>query len=97
MLDFGNAYGLDTLRLVSSDSGVRAFEIVRVIGGFQSGSAVPGWSQLPRLQQQHAIVFRAVREGELPVEALFFSSEAAPALRPRLRLSYVPSTPLGTR
>ena len=98
VLDFDNVHQVDSLRLVSSDSGVRAFEIVRVVAGYQTvAQFIPGWAQIPRLQQQHAIVFRAVREGELPVQALFYSSEASPALRPRLRLSYVPSTPLGTR
>ena len=74
-------------------------EIIRVIRGVvqPTGEFVPGWSQVSRATQQHAIVLRSVREGELPVEFLFFSSDAAPALRPKLRLSYVPSGQLGTR
>lgn len=88
ILDFNNSFGLDTLRLVSGDAGVRTLEMVRV---------VRAWVSVPQEKLQRALVFRAVREAELPVEALFYSSEAAPELRPRLRLSFVPSVQLGTR
>lgn len=99
LLDFFNRFSLDSLRLVSGDSVVHSIEMINVIRGvvLPTGEFQPGWSQLPRAQQQHALVLRSIREGELPVEALFYSSEAAAALRPRLRLSYVPASRLGTR
>jgi hypothetical protein len=42
-----------------------------------------------------AIILRSVTEGNLPLEIRFSSSEAALALRPRLRISFTPRVPLG--
>lgn len=100
VIDFFNDFRLDSLRFVPRDSALHSIEMINVIRGIanqSTGSIQPGWADTPRSRMQHAIILRAVREGELPVEGLFFSSEAPAAVRPRLRLSYVPRTELGTQ
>ena len=44
---------------------------------------------------QRALVIAFAQEGELPGSILFASSEAAPALRPKLRISYVTRIDVG--
>jgi hypothetical protein len=78
---------VDTIRLAPGDSGLRQLEMV---------AAVSTWSLLSnRFRQQKAIVIRSTVEGSDPFEAWFFSSEAEPALRPKLRLSYALRTNFG--
>ncbi|MGQ0765920.1 MAG: hypothetical protein ACT4OZ_09665 [Gemmatimonadota bacterium] len=71
---------VDTVRLAPGDSGLRPIEMV---------AAVSSWSvAVNPFRQQRAIVLRSTVEGTDPFEAWFFSREADPAVRPRLRISY---------
>jgi hypothetical protein len=69
----------DTLKVSPGDSGVKEFEIASVISLWRSQKV----DQTPR-----AIVLISTTEGQAALEARFFSIEAAPELRPRLRISY---------
>jgi hypothetical protein len=69
----------DTVRLTPGDSGVKELEIAPVISLWRSQKV----DQTPR-----ALVLTTTTDGQLALEARFFSIEAAPALRPRLRISY---------
>jgi len=70
---------LDTLRVAPGDSGVKAVEIAQIINLWRTQKA----DQTPR-----AVVLVSASEGSAPLRALFFSIEATPELRPRLRISY---------
>jgi len=70
---------LDTLRVAPADSGVKLLEVAQIIGLWRTQKA----DQTPR-----AMVLISGTEGQAPVRAVFFSIEAAPELRPRLRISY---------
>jgi hypothetical protein len=74
------AVEMDSLIVVPSDSGTKTIDMVTVVRQWRTFAAEPS---------QRAIVLRAAAEGAVGGAALFFSAEAAPALRPRLRLSYV--------
>ncbi|MBA3670857.1 MAG: hypothetical protein H0W68_02380 [Gemmatimonadaceae bacterium] len=82
----GTAYITDTLRLAPRDSGTRLVELVNI---------VRLWRLVGTTNTSRAIVLRVTREGDLPGELNFASIEAAPALRPRLRLTYVPRRGFG--
>ena len=75
----------DSLRLSPSDSGRRVIAVVQL---------VRAWRALPE-GTQRAMVLRSAFEGSEAGEIRFFSSEAPAALRPRLRLSYIPRTEFG--
>lgn len=77
---------IDTLRVAASDSGVREIDIAPILRIWR----VQGDTLGPR-----ALVLRSGREGVSPPQAWFFSAEATPALRPRLRISYTPANPFG--
>jgi hypothetical protein len=81
-------FALDSLRIAPGDSGVLEIEIV---------SALRTWalSGTNALKQQRAVVLRSSREAFSPFEVLFFSRDAEPALRPRLRVSYALRTSFG--
>lgn len=70
---------LDTLRVAPGDSGVKLLEVAQIIGLWRTQQA----DQTPR-----AMVLISGTEGQAPLRAIFFSIEAAPELRPRLRISY---------
>jgi hypothetical protein len=53
------------------------------------------WHGLDAAATPRAIVLRSAFEGISPLQARFFSTEAAPALRPKLLISYIRRTPLG--
>lgn len=78
--------GLDSLRLAPADSGVRSFEIVGL---------VRTWRNQPETVSQRALGLLSGAEGQLPAEIDFFSTAAPPAVRPRLRITYVPQTSFG--
>ena len=94
LTDVGRAAGIlnppaleiDSLKIRPNDSGVRSIEIV---GAFRS------WQALGPTTLQRAIVLRSSAEGASAPALLFYSSEAAPALRPRLRLTYVNKVEFG--
>lgn len=77
---------VDTLRVAVSDSGVRELDMAPILRVWRAQGDTLG----PR-----AIVLRSARDGVSPPQAWFFATEAAPALRPRLRLSFTPANPFG--
>jgi len=78
--------GLDSLRLAPGDSGVRAFQIVGL---------VRTWRNTTQETSPRAIGLLSGSEAQLPAEIDFFSIEAPPAVRPKLRITYVPQTSFG--
>lgn len=77
---------LDTVYVMPGGSGVTQVELAHAFGIWRI--------QSPDTTAR-AIVLRSVAEGNSPLEVRFWSSEASPALRPRLRISYTPRVPLG--
>ncbi len=69
----------DTLRVRPGGSGVQTLEIAQIIGLWRSTVA----TTTPR-----ALVLFSTQEGESPLEARFYSIEASPELRPKLRITY---------
>lgn len=78
--------GLDTLRTRAGDSGLKLVEL---------GRAFVVWRSLNASETPRAIVLRTSTDGRSPIEIRFSSLEAAPELRPRLRISYTSDVPLG--
>jgi hypothetical protein len=79
-------FGLDSVRLAPGDSGQKTFEIVSLVRTWKGNAATVS----PR-----SIALRSAQEGQAPGEINFFSSRAVAALRPKLRLTYVPQTSFG--
>jgi len=79
-------FEIDSIRVVPSSSGPRAIEIV---------GALRDWKTTGPKTLQRAIVLRSSAEGASAPSALFYSSDAAPALRPRLRITYVNQVEFG--
>jgi hypothetical protein len=79
-------FGMDSLRLAPGDSGQRSFEIVGL---------VRTWRNNPTTTSPRAIALRSGVEGQAPGEIDFFSTKALAAVRPRLRITYVPQTSFG--
>lgn len=77
---------IDSLRVAASDSGVREIEIAPALRIWRAQGDTLG----PR-----ALVLRSGRDGVSAAQAWFFSTEADPGLRPRLRISYTPANPFG--
>lgn len=69
----------DTVRLVPGGSGVRSFEVASIVSLWRAQRV----TETPR-----ALILISSSEGNSPLEARFYSIEAAPDLRPRLRISY---------
>jgi hypothetical protein len=94
LTDIGRAAGIlappiteiDSLRVRPADGGQRVIEIV---------GALREWKAVGSTSLQRAIVLRSATEGASAPAALFYSSEAAPSLRPRLRLTYVNKVQFG--
>ena len=81
-----SSLGIDTVYVRPGDSGLTLVEVA---------SAFPFWRQFKASETPHAIVLRSRDEGRSPLEVHFSSLEAAPTLRPRLRISYINAVPLG--
>lgn len=82
----GTGFSIDSLKLSPADSGLRELSLVGV---------VRAWRTLPA-GTQRALVLRAALEGGQAGELRFYSTEAgSAALRPRLRISYIPRTEFG--
>ena len=79
-------FPVDTLRLVPRDSGLKTLEIVNIVRAWR----LVGPERTPR-----ALVLRAPEEGLLAGEVNFFSIDGPVAVRPRLRLTYVPRRGFG--
>jgi hypothetical protein len=78
--------GLQSLRVLPSDSGVRSFEIAPL---------VRTWKGVADSLNPRVIVLRADSELVVPGQATFFSSKAPIGVRPRLRLTFVPRSNYG--
>ena len=76
----------DTVRVTPGGSGVVQVELVR---------AFSFWRAQDPAVTPRAIVLTSLKEGVSPLEIVFYSSEADPALRPQLRISYTATVPLG--
>ena len=76
----------DTLSVSPADSGTRTLSLVTLVRSFR---ALPSTTI-------RAIAIRAPLEGAQAGEVRFFSSKAPTAVRPRLRLTYIPRTSFGT-
>ena len=77
----------DSIRVVAGETGVRAIELAPAIRVWRAQNR----SEIPR-----AVVLRANNEGALPVQARFYSTQAAAdSLRPRLRITYTPRIEFG--
>ncbi|MEP6832633.1 MAG: hypothetical protein ABJB74_04525 [Gemmatimonas sp.] len=74
------APALDSLLVVPSDSGTKSLNLLGVIRN---------WSALPTTVTR-ALILRSSHEGSEPAEARFYSIEAPIALRPRIRITYLP-------
>lgn len=70
---------LDTLKISPADSGQKTLEVAQVIALWRSQNS----EETPR-----ALILVSTTEGLASIQAQFFSIEAAPNLRPRLRISY---------
>lgn len=78
-------FSADTLTLSPADSGTRTLSLVTLVRAFRS---------LPA-NTMRAIALRSTLEGAQAGEVRFFSSKAAAAVRPRLRLTYIPRSSFG--
>ena len=81
----GRLFGVDSVRIVPTDSGLRELSLVGV---------VRSWRSLPT-GTQRAVVLRASLEGAQASDLRFYSMEAAAGLRPRLQISYIPRSNFG--
>ena len=78
--------GLDSLRLAPGDSGLRTFQIVGL---------VRTWHNTTEEVSPNAIGMLSGSEAQLPAEIDFFSMRAPAAVRPKLRITYVPQVNIG--
>jgi hypothetical protein len=83
---FLNVSSADTVKVVAADSGLREFEMIGLVRAWRSTSL----QRTPR-----AFALRSATEGHLARQADFFSTEAPLAVRPRLRITYLPRPPAG--
>jgi hypothetical protein len=79
-------FQLPSLRLPPNGAEQRSFDI---------GNVVRFWRSTTTERVPQAIVLRSTYEGLGPVEARFYSLEAAAALRPRLLITYLPRSEYG--
>ena len=80
------AVGLDSVRLVPKDAGLRSIELVNLFRA---------WRDVGAENSIRAIVLRAKQEASSAAELDFVSSEGSVDLRPRLRITYVPRRGFG--
>ena len=94
LTDVGRAAGflnvpgleIDSLRVLPTAEGQRAIEMV---------GALREWKAVGPDALQRAIVLRLANEGSSAQTAMFYSSEASPSLRPRLRITYINQVQFG--
>lgn len=82
----GSDVGVDSVRLVPKDEGLRSIELVNLFRA---------WRAVGSANSIRAIVLRAKQEAASAAELNFVSSEGAEALRPKLRITYVPRRGFG--
>ena len=80
------AYGIDSVRFAPRDSGAKSIELVNLLRF---------WRSVGLKNTSRAVVLRTLTEGSSAGELSFFSTEGPVALRPRLRLTYVPRRGFG--
>ncbi len=83
---FAGQFGLDSVRMAPGDSGLRSFEVVGL---------VRTWRGTTTALSPRELALRSITEASTPGQIDFFSSEAPAAVRPRLRITYVPQTSFG--
>lgn len=71
----------DTLRVFATDSAVRNFEMI---------DWVRAWRGTDSVRTPRAMALASMSEGRNALQVDFFSVEAAPEVRPRLRITYLP-------
>ena len=81
VLLFLNPISADSMKAVPADSGLRAFELISLIRAWRATTA----DKTPR-----AVALASLREGLSGSLVDFYSIEAPAAVRPRLRITYVP-------
>lgn len=72
---------LDSIRVAPADSGLKTIEVIDIVSHWRNTTV----ERTPR-----AIALKADFEGARPWQIEIFSNEAPDAVRPRLRLSYIP-------
>ena len=82
----GTNIGLDSVRLVPKDAGLRSIELVNLFRA---------WRAVGTQNSNRAIVLRASHEASSAAELNFVSSDGSATLRPRLRITYVPRRGFG--
>ena len=78
----------DSLLISPRDSGQKTIDMFLLLRAWASQDAL-------LYPPPRAIVLRASPENVLPFEASFFNTQSAPALRPQMRISYVPKVTFG--
>ncbi len=78
----------DSLLTFPSDSGVKSFELYNLVRAW--GAQVNATNPPPR-----TVVLRASAESTFPSEIRFFSTTSSVALRPVMRISYIPNVSYG--
>jgi hypothetical protein len=82
----GAVIGDDSVRLVPKDAGLRSVELVNLFRA---------WREVGTQNSIRAIILRAKQEASSAAELDFVSTAGPEALRPRLRLTYVPRRGFG--
>ena len=82
----GSLVGVDSVRMVPKDAGLRSVELVNLFRV---------WRGIGAANSIRAIVLRAKQEASSPAELNFVSNEGPLAQRPRLQITYVPRRGFG--
>ena len=82
----GSLVGVDSVRLVPKDGGLRSVELVNLFRV---------WRGVGEANSIRAIVLRAKQEASSPAELNFVSNEGPLAQRPKLQITYVPRRGFG--
>ena len=80
------SFGVDSVRFAPRDSGTRSIELVNLLRA---------WRAVGTTNTTRSIILRSPQEGHTPGELNFVSTEGPVALRPRLRITYVPRRGFG--
>jgi len=82
----GSLVGVDSVRMVPKDAGLRSVELVNLFRV---------WRGIGEANSIRAIVLRAKQEGSSPAELNFVSNDGPAAQAPRLQITYVPRRGFG--
>jgi hypothetical protein len=82
----GTVIGVDSVRLVPKDGGLRSVELVNLFRA---------WREVGTQNSIRAIILRAKQEASSAAELDFVSTEGPESLRPKLRITYVPRRGFG--